>query len=143
ELSLTPKMADGFGIKVKQDGVRRSGKDLLSVRDISFADISRIWPELESVAPEIASQIEKDALYAHYIERQKGDVAALKRDEAHIIPEDFDFVGMSGLSGELKAKLAQVRPATLGQAGRIDGMTPAALTLILSKLYQKKRGKSA
>jgi tRNA uridine 5-carboxymethylaminomethyl modification enzyme len=142
-MSLTPKEIATHGFRVKQDGVRRTGKDLLALKDISFADISDIWPELIATDPEIAGQIEKDALYEHYIARQKGDVAALKRDEAHVIPLGFDFKGMSGLSNELKAKLERVRPETLGQAGRIDGMTPAALTLIMAKLHQIKRKKSA
>jgi tRNA uridine 5-carboxymethylaminomethyl modification enzyme len=141
--SVTPTEVAGFGIKVKQDGVRRTGKDLLSLKDVTLSDLAAIWPPLSGIEDEIARQIERDALYEHYIGRQKGDVAALKRDEAHKIPEGFDFETMSGLSSELKSKLMVVRPETLGQAGRIDGMTPAAMTLILAKLHQKRRNKSA
>ena len=142
-LTLTPNEAQKMGLKVNNDGVRRTGHDLLSLRDIDFNSLGGIWPELTKVDAEIASQIEKDALYAHYIKRQESDVAALKRDEAHVIPESFDYSHLPGLSNELKSKLIAVQPRTLGQAGRIDGITPAALTLILSKLGQKNSKKSA
>jgi len=141
--SLTPKEARSAGLKVGEDGTRRTGMDLLAFPDIDFARLAEVWPALEDIAPEIRRQVERDALYAQYIERQKNDVAALQRDEAQAIPADFDYAAVNGLSHELRGKLEQVRPLTLGQAGRIDGMTPAALTLILSRLRQNAARRSA
>jgi len=138
-MSLTPKQISEAGIKVNADGNRRSGFDLLAFPDVGFDDVIALDPALTDVAPEIRAQIEKDALYANYIKRQEMDVAAMKRDEAQAIPADFDYSLLEGLSNELKGKLARVRPATLGQAGRVDGMTPAALTLILARLRQMER----
>ena len=93
--------------------------------------------------PEIRSQLEKDALYANYIQRQQRDVEAVKRDEQHVIPDDFSYDALDGLSNELKLKLNRAKPVNLSQAARVDGMTPAALTLLLAKLRQAKREKSA
>ena len=138
-MSLTPKQISEAGIRVNADGNRRSGFDLLAFPDVGFDDVIALDPALADVAPEIRAQIEKDALYANYIKRQEMDVAAMKRDEAQAIPADFDYSLLEGLSNELKGKLARVRPATLGQAGRVDGMTPAALTLILARLRQMER----
>ena len=138
-MSLTPKQISEAGIRVNADGNRRSGFDLLAFPDVGFDDVIALDPALADVAPEIRAQIEKDALYANYIKRQEMDVAAMKRDEAQAIPPDFDYSLLEGLSNELKGKLARVRPATLGQAGRVDGMTPAALTLILARLRQMER----
>jgi tRNA uridine 5-carboxymethylaminomethyl modification enzyme len=143
KVSLTSTQAIAAGLKVNQDGVRRTGLGLLSYPDINFADLGRIWPELTEIEPETALQIERDALYAHYIERQTADIAALARDEAHEVPDGFSYDDIAGLSNELKSKLAKVQPRTLGQAGRIDGMTPAALTLILARLKQQRKKKTA
>ena len=143
EKVLTPNEATNHGIKINQDGLRRTGLDLLSYPDVKFSDLSRIWPEMAGTEPEIAVQIERDALYSAYIERQSLDIAALERDEAHAIPEWFDYSQVIGLSNEIRLKLAGVRPTTLGQAGRIDGMTPAALTLVLARLKHGQKKKSA
>lgn len=142
KVSLTSTQAIAAGLKVNQDGVRRTGLGLLSYPDINFADLGRIWPELTEIEPETALQIERDALYAHYIERQTADIAALERDEAHEVPDGFSYDDIAGLSNELKSKLAKVQPRTLGQAGRIDGMTPAALTLVLARLKQQRKKKT-
>ena len=142
-LSVTPKQAIAAGLQVKEDGKRRSAFALLSFPEISLADLEGIFPELSSLDPEISSQLAKDALYANYIERQERDVAGMKRDENWAIPVDFDYAAMPGLSNELKLKLGRARPQTLGQASRVDGVTPAALTLILAKLRQQKREKIA
>ena len=141
--TMTPKEVSAQGIKINQDGKRRNGFDLLSFQDVHFDDIIAMRPELAGVDLEIQRQIERDALYANYVNRQQKDVAAMKRDEAHIIPEAFDYSTISGLSNELQTKLQAVQPTTLGQAGRIDGMTPAALTLVLAKIKQRARKKSA
>jgi len=142
-VSLTPKEAAAAGLRVSQDGVRRNGLTLLAFPDISFADLERIDPGLAAIEPDIRDQIERDALYAQYLDRQAADVGQLRRDESRKIPEDFDVSALSGLSAELKGKLARARPATLAQAGRIEGMTPAALALILANLKRAERQRSA
>ena len=135
-LTLTPNAARVAGLDVKEDGKKRSAFELLSFPDIDFARLRDVWPDLP-VNSDISDQVERDALYANYIERQAQDVAALRRDEAEAIPRDFSYAEIEGLSNELKFKLILVTPETLGQAARIDGMTPAALTLILSHLKQR------
>ncbi len=141
--SYSPKEARALGANISGDGARRSGMDVLSLPQMSFDHLAADDAILSSVAPEVRRQIEKDALYANYIERQKRDVEALQRDEAHRIPPDFDYDSMDGLTRELCGKLKTARPETVAQAGRIEGMTPAALTLILAKLRQADRAKSA
>ncbi|TCK99816.1 tRNA uridine 5-carboxymethylaminomethyl modification enzyme [Shimia isoporae] len=141
--ALTPREINAAGIAVNQDGNRRTAFQVLAFPEVGFDDLLPIDPAFEDVDLETRGQLEKDALYANYIERQKRDVEAMKRDESQLIPSDFDFDGIEGLSNELKSKLNNARPANLGQAGRLDGMTPAALTLLLAKLRQAKREKSA
>ena len=143
KLSMTPNQAEVAGIYVKKDGVRRNGLDLLGHSDVKFQDLVKIWPELKDVGECTREQIEKDALYAGYVARQAADVAALRRDENLIIPAGLCYRGMSGLSHELQQKLTHVRPGTLGQASRIDGMTPAALTLLLGKIRRHELEKTA
>ncbi len=138
-MSFTPRELSEKGIKVNQDGARRTAYDLLAFPDLNFGTLTGISPELSDVDPEIQRQLECDGLYAKYIARQEKDAEALRRDEGHVIPADFDFASLQGLSNELKTKLIAARPSTLGQAGRVEGMTPAALTLILAKLRQSKR----
>ena len=142
-LSVSPKEAGGFGIKVNQDGVRRTALDLLTYPDVNISRLSSIWPELSDVPAKIAQQVENDARYAHYIVRQKKDVEAMRRDEALRIPTNTDYENIVGLSNELRGKLTNIQPATLGQAGRIDGMTPAGLTLILANIRKPKKKRSA
>ena len=110
---------------------------------MTFDTLEKLNPCLADVDDTSREQIEKDALYANYIERQNRDVEMIKRDEAQTIPDEFDFNAIEGLSCELRSKLSQVRPDNLAQAGRIDGMTPAALTLILARLRRTKREKTA
>ena len=143
ENSFTPRQLNEIGLKVNQDGSRRTGFQLLAFPDISFETLLKLDPDLGAVDHGTREQIEKDALYANYIDRQNRDVEMMRRDEALVIPSGFDFEKIEGLSNELKAKLTQARPGNLAQAGRIDGMTPAALTLILARLRQMKREKSA
>lgn len=131
--------ASRAGIRVSADGKQRTAYDLLSFADVDFNTLLELAPELASVSDEIRAQLKCDALYANYIERQKRDVELLRRDEAIEIPSDFDFSAISGLSNELRQKLEASRPNSLGQAGRIEGMTPAALTLILAKVRQNSR----
>lgn len=142
-LSVSPKDAGEYGIKVNQDGVRRTALDLLTYPDVNIGRLSDIWPKLSDIPAKIARQVENDARYAHYIERQKRDVEAMRRDEALQIPQGFNYENIIGLSNELRGKLSSIQPATLGQAGRIDGMTPAGLTLILANIRKPKKRYSA
>ncbi|QPH55885.1 tRNA uridine-5-carboxymethylaminomethyl(34) synthesis enzyme MnmG [Pontivivens ytuae] len=137
--SLTPQEAGTHGIKVNRDGVRRSGMELLSYKDVEFSELASIWPELQETEPPIVQQLERDALYSSYIERQRRDIDAMRRDEMVALPSDLDYGSVHGLSSELKLKLSNVRPSTLAQASRIDGMTPAALTLILAVVRRENR----
>jgi tRNA uridine 5-carboxymethylaminomethyl modification enzyme len=142
-LTLTPREAAQHDIVVGQDGQRRSGFTLLSFTDVGFAQLEAAHPPLAALDSDIKEQLKRDATYATYIERQQADVAAMKRDEAHEIPRDFDYASLSGLSHELRDKLMRARPETLAQAGRLDGMTPAALTLILAALRRAARLRAA
>ncbi|MEM9854535.1 MAG: tRNA uridine-5-carboxymethylaminomethyl(34) synthesis enzyme MnmG [Pseudomonadota bacterium] len=136
-ISATPKMAKAAGLSVNEDGQRRDGIELLAFPGVSFEDLLPLDSGLEAITPPIRRQIEREALYQSYIERQERDVEVLKRDEAWAIPDGFDYKAINGLSTELSTKLVHVRPETLAQAGRVDGMTPAGLMLILAHL---KRG---
>ncbi|MFC6688931.1 tRNA uridine-5-carboxymethylaminomethyl(34) synthesis enzyme MnmG [Jhaorihella thermophila] len=137
--TFTPKEIAEAGIDINQDGTRRTGLHVLAFPQVGFDDIFRLLPNLADTPPEIRQQIERDAMYANYIERQKKDVEALRRDEGYLIPEDFDYSAVDGLSNELQSKLSESRPGNLAQAAKIEGMTPAALALILSRL--KRAGK--
>lgn len=139
----TPRQLNQAGLKVNEDGTKRSGYTLLSFPDVSFEDLLALDSSLSDIDQETRRQLERDALYANYIERQNRDIEAIKKDEKQVIPPDFDFGSIQGLSNEVKAKLVSAKPANLAQAGRIDGMTPAALTIILARLRQMKREKSA
>lgn len=143
DLSMTPTEAAKSGIKVNQDGVRRSATEFLGFPDVDAAKLGQVWPELGVLDADIVRQVERDAIYAGFIERQSADVAAMRRDEGLTIPETLDYRGIAGLSNELQQKLSKVRPATLGQAGRIDGMTPAGLALILAKIRQSSAKRRA
>lgn len=133
-LTLTPNEAASQGLKINQDGVRRSAYDLLAYPDIDLERLSGIWPQLKGLDGKVAEQIQIDASYAVYLARQESDINAIRKEESRIIPESFDYGQLSGLSTELCQKLERIRPQNLGQASRIDGMTPAAITLILAHL---------
>lgn len=134
--TFTPKEVNAAGIAVNQDGNKRTATDVLAFPDVGFDDILPLLPELTTCEDPIRRQLERDALYANYITRQKREIEALKRDEGHHIPRDFSY-DFEGLSNELKGKLERARPETLAQAGRVDGMTPAALALILARLRKR------
>ncbi len=143
-LTLTPAEAGRHGLAVNQDGVRRSAFDLLAYPQIDMPRLAGIWPELAAIAAPIAEQIVIDAQYAVYLRRQQADVEAMRRDEALVLPADLDYAAIGGLSNEVRQKLAAVRPASIGQASRIDGITPAALTRLLSHVKRKPdAGRSA
>ncbi|MBW3241979.1 tRNA uridine-5-carboxymethylaminomethyl(34) synthesis enzyme MnmG [Epibacterium sp. DP7N7-1] len=141
---LTPKQLLQAGIQVNQDGNKRSGIDVLAFPNVEFEHILPLFPELEATEKEIREQIMRDSLYANYISRQEKEVAALKKDEEYSIPSNFDY-SIDGLSRELQQKLNRSRPESLAQAARIDGITPAALALILGSLKRlaKNEAKSA
>jgi tRNA uridine 5-carboxymethylaminomethyl modification enzyme len=136
-LTLTPNQAQRRGIAIKLDGARRSAAELLSFPDVTFEKLAQVWPELSSFAPDVVEQLEIDAQYAGYLGRQEADVVAFRREEGLRIPGDLDYAAVTGLSTEALQKLEAVRPATLGQAARIDGVTPAALTLVLAHIRAK------
>jgi tRNA uridine 5-carboxymethylaminomethyl modification enzyme len=133
-LSLTSSEAARLGIAVRQDGVRRTANELLAHPGVDLARLARIWPELAGIPGDIVEQLEIDAHYAGYIDRQEADIVAFRRDESLSLPHDFDYGAVIGLSTECRLKLTAVKPRTLGQAARIDGVTPAALTLVLAQL---------
>ncbi len=133
-ISFTPRELAGLGLTVNQDGSRRTGFQILAFPDVGFEHLRRLEPSLNDIDQATADQLENDALYSNYIARQDRDIAVLQRDTAQIIPKDFDYNCLGGLSNELKSKLNQVRPANLAHAARIDGMTPSALTLLLARL---------
>src|SRR5476651_1458094 len=137
-VSLTPKEAERHGVTLNKDGQRRTAFEMLSYPNIAISDLARIWPRFGELAPKIAEQIEIDAKYDVYLSRQAADVAAYRRDESFALPDDFDYAGLPGLSNEAKQKLQTHRPRTIGHASRIDGMTPAALTLLVAHV---KRGR--
>ncbi len=140
-LSIGPSEAEGHGLALNRDGVRRTAYELLSYPDMSLARLAAIWPELGSFDRVTETALETEALYAVYLDRQDADIAAFRRDEARALPADLDYTAVTGLSNEIRQKLAAVRPATLGQAGRIDGVTPASLTLLIA--YLRKRAVAA
>ena len=129
-LSLTPNEAAKHGIAIRLDGVRRNAMELLSLTDMG--SLSRIWPELKFLDADVAEQLEIDAQYAGYLDRQDADIIAFRRDEDRALPAHLDYGAVIGLSNEVRAKLERIRPATLGQAARIEGVTAAALTLVLA-----------
>jgi tRNA uridine 5-carboxymethylaminomethyl modification enzyme len=142
-LSITPTEAARHGLVLNKDGQRRSAMDLLSYPTIQMVDVVRIWPQLGAIAPEIAQQIEIDAKYSVYLDRQAADVAAYRRDEALELPDALDYGQLTALSMEVRQKLESIRPRTIGQAGRIDGMTPAALTLLVAHVRRGDKRASA
>ena len=129
-LSVTPQEAARHGLELNQDGIRRSAYQLLSYPRIGWDDLARIWPDMAAVTSATRERLETDATYAVYLDRQQADIAAYRRDEGIVLEETIDFQALPGLSNEIKAKLDLVRPKTLGQAARIEGITPAALTLL-------------
>ena len=131
-LNLTPPEAIRAGFNVNPDGQRRTLSQLLAYREIGFEDLRRLWPQIGEWNPEVREQIEIDAAYSGYLGRQDADVEAFRRDEALALPAALDYTRVGGLSNEVREKLLAVRPATLGQAARIEGVTPGALTALLA-----------
>jgi len=136
-LQLSPSEAVQKGLRVNQDGIRRSAFDLLSYPDQTLVNLARIWPELAKIPVNLVDRLENDARYVVYLDRQRRDIAVYRRDESLFIPSDLDYAHLSGLSAELRLKLEAVRPRTIGQAGRIEGITPAALTLLAARARKR------
>ncbi|SMC56400.1 tRNA uridine 5-carboxymethylaminomethyl modification enzyme [Primorskyibacter flagellatus] len=137
--TFTTRDVEAVGVTINHDGARRSGYDLLAFANIDFGTLIKLAPEFAAIDSESREQLAREALYVHYIERQNRDVEMVRRDEAQVIPEDFVYVGVDGLSNELKSKLSAARPKNLSEAAKIESMTPAALVLLLAKIRQLKR----
>ena len=143
EAQFTPREIQNARIKINQDGTRRSIFDILAFPEISVDDLVALWPRMMDFDPSIIKQVSIEALYSNYIDRQERDLLSVQKDEAHVIPVDFEYSDLSGLSNELKIKLGKARPSNLAQAAKVDGMTPAALMLVLAKLKQRSRAKAS
>jgi tRNA uridine 5-carboxymethylaminomethyl modification enzyme len=137
ELRMTPPALRRHGVAVNEDGITRSAAELLAYPGIDVARLGEIWPELDSLTAEIAEQLEIDARYAGYLERQQRDIASFRRDEALLLPADLDYAAVGSLSREIREKLAAARPSTLGAAARISGVTPAALVALLKHVRRR------
>jgi len=131
-LQLTPDQAAKRGLRVKADGQRRDLIQLLAYPEIGFDDLASIWPDIAAWTPQVREQLEIEAAYAGYLDRQLADVAAFRRDEDLVLPAELDYRAVGGLSNEVREKLLAIRPLTLGQASRIEGVTPGALTALLA-----------
>jgi tRNA uridine 5-carboxymethylaminomethyl modification enzyme len=138
-LNVTPNEAARHGLELRRDGQRRSAFDLLSYPDIGLSDIARIWPRFAALDRKIAEQLEIDAKYAVYLDRQAADVESYRRDEALVLGDNIDYETLPGLSNEVRHKLQTHKPRTIGHAGRIDGITPAALTLLAAHVHRERR----
>jgi tRNA uridine 5-carboxymethylaminomethyl modification enzyme len=136
-LNISPSKADKFGIKIAKDGIFRSAEEILTQKDVDMTKIRSIWPEIRDYGDEIDEQIEINSHYRGYLKKQKADILAFKRDENLTIPDNIDYDQFSGLSNEVKAKFKEIRPKTMGQALRIDGITPAAVYILLSHVKRK------
>jgi tRNA uridine 5-carboxymethylaminomethyl modification enzyme len=142
-LSITPNEAEHYGIALNRDGQRRTAFDLLSYPTLRMSDVARIWPQFGSLDRNIAEQLETDAKYAVYLDRQAADIAAYRKDESFTLPDQLDYAVLPGLSHEVRQKLQALRPRTIGQAGRIDGITPVALTLLVAHVRRAGKGRPA
>lgn len=134
-LVLTPPEAASFGIKVNQDGIRRSAMELLGSSDISFTQLATAWPQLNTISAASREQLEIECVYSGYLERQESDIRAFKREETLTIPDGFDYRSLGSLSNEVKDKLSKAQPTTIGAASRIPGITPAAISALLAHVH--------
>lgn len=140
-VNLSPSEAEQYSIHLNKDGQRRSAYDLLSYPDMSLQRLVAVWSEFRGIDTKIAEALEIEAAYSVYMERQEADIAQVRRDEALSVPDDFDFGSMPGLSNELRIKLAASRPVNIAQAAKIDGMTPAALSLLIAMIRKSARNR--
>ena len=139
DMTISSRDIAGLGVKLNADGPRRSALDALALTDFNFEHLVELQLDVGSIPDDIQDQVKKDALYAHYIARQERDIAAMERDENHIIPDGTDYTQIKGLSNEIVAKLTATRPTTIAHAGRIEGMTPAALMLIIGATKKQQQ----
>jgi tRNA uridine 5-carboxymethylaminomethyl modification enzyme len=142
KVSLTSREIAETGVQLNPDGARKSALDALALADFDFPQLARVMPEVSDIQKEIQDQIKRDALYAHYIARQERDVQAMERDEQQAIPDDLVYGDVKGLSAELTMKLEKARPTSIAQAGRIEGMTPAALMLLAAAIKRRELAKT-
>ena len=136
-LKITPSKAENHGIKIAKDGILRSAEEVLSRKTVNISKIREIWPEIPFFSNEIDEQLEINSHYKGYLKKQNADILAFKRDENLSIPDNIDYDLLSGLSNEVKSKFKDIKPKTLGQALRIDGVTPAAAYILLSHVKRK------
>jgi tRNA uridine 5-carboxymethylaminomethyl modification enzyme len=137
KLSISPSKISKFDIKIAKDGVLRSANEILTQKGVDMLTIRKIWPDIPFFNKEIDEQIEINAHYRGYLKKQNADILAFKRDENLIIPDKVNYDDLSGLSNEVKAKFKKIKPKTMGQALRIDGITPAAVYILLSHVKRK------
>jgi tRNA uridine 5-carboxymethylaminomethyl modification enzyme len=137
ESKISPSKAEQFGIKIAKDGILRSSTEVLTQKGVNMSKIRKIWSDIPFFSKEIDEQVEINAHYRGYLKKQKADILAFKRDENLIIPDKINYDGLSGLSNEVKAKFKEIKPKTMGQALRIDGITPAAVYILLSHVKRK------
>ena len=137
KLTITPSKIAKFGVNIAKDGIKRSANQILSQKSVDMDKIREIWPQISYISREIDEQLEINSHYSGYLKKQNADILAFKRDENLIIPENLDYDKFSGLSNEVKTKFKKIRPKTMGQALRIDGITPAAVYILLSHLKRK------
>ena len=128
--TASPTTLEAFGISVNQDGARRSAFELAAQPHFPLSRLARVWPELAEIPSAMVARLEADAKYAVYVERQADEIARHRRDGALLLPEGMDYAELPGLSREMRQKFSMVRPRSLGQAGRIEGVTPAALAVV-------------
>ena len=137
KLMITPSKASKFGVNVAKDGINRSANQILGQKSVNMNKIREIWPEVNFFSREVDEQLEINSHYKGYLKKQKADILAFKRDENLLIPENLNYDSFSGLSNEVKSKFKKIKPKTMGQALRIDGITPAAVYILLSHLKRK------
>ena len=137
KLKVSPSKISSFGVNIAKDGISRSSTQILSQKGVHMDKIREIWPEIPYISKEIDDQLEINAHYSGYLEKQEADIIAFRRDENLLIPDFIDYEKLSGLSNEVKSKFKLIKPKTLGQALRIDGITPAAVYILLSHVKRR------
>ena len=143
KLKISPSKVSKFGVKIAKDGILRTASNILAQKGVTMDKIREIWPELSFISKDIDEQLETNAHYKGYLKKQSADILAFKRDENLKIPDNIDYDSFSGFSNEVKSKFKQIKPKTMGQALRIDGITPAAVFILLSHLKRKSIKKIA
>ena len=138
-LTITPNRAKQYGLKINQDGKKRSVLDLISYPNINLTDLYPIWPELSRIDKSVSAQIESNAIYSKYLERQRLEIVSFKKDESLVIPVDIDFNDVKGLSNEARDRVSKMKPATVGQLSRMEGIDPSTVLKILSYIKAHRK----